>query len=179
MASQDPSQLVIYVSTFSKIMFPGARIGLMALSKPLAKAVEEYRLLICHKSNVLMQSALAKWMQSGGFERHLRRTTRINQQRRDSAVLTLKKHQLFEFMIPDGGMALWLKVAVFKVDASKLAEYAREVGVYIQHQSQYQSTGEINQDDYIRIGFAGMNEQKFAEGIDLLVQLIRTKFLHN
>ncbi|PKG99757.1 PLP-dependent aminotransferase family protein [Paraglaciecola sp. MB-3u-78] len=54
MATDDPAQLIIYLSTFSKIMFPGARIGIMAVSKAMVKAVTEYRLMICHKSNVLM-----------------------------------------------------------------------------------------------------------------------------
>jgi GntR family transcriptional regulator/MocR family aminotransferase len=110
MATQDPAQLVIYLLTFSKIMFPGARIGIMAVSKAMAKAVTEYRLLICHNSNVLMQGALAKWMLKGGFERHLRRTTRVNIQRRDHAVSVLKKYDYFEFDIPDGGMATWVKL---------------------------------------------------------------------
>lgn len=172
LASEDPEQLVIYLSTFSKIMFPGARIGLMAVNKTLAKAVEEYRLMICHKSNVLMQSALARWMQQGGFERHLRRTTRLNQQRRDHAVSLLRKTELFEFEVPDGGMALWLKIKNQKVSASKLARDARSSNIYIQHEGEYHVLKSDNQDRYIRIGFAGMDEASFTSGMALLVGLI-------
>jgi GntR family transcriptional regulator/MocR family aminotransferase len=172
MASQDPAQLVIYLSSFSKIMFPGARIGLMAVHPTLAKAVEEFRLMICHKSNVLMQSALAKWMKQGGFERHLRRTTRLNQQRRDHAVSVLRKSDLFEFEVPDGGMAIWLKIKNPKVSSSRLARDAHSLDIYIQHEGQYHLLKNDNQDSYFRIGFAGMDEDAFTNGMTLLVGLI-------
>jgi GntR family transcriptional regulator/MocR family aminotransferase len=174
MATEDPAQLIIYLSTFSKIMFPGARIGIMAVSKTMAKAVTEYRLMICHKSNVLMQAALAKWMADGGFERHLRRTTRVNLQRRDHAVLVLKQYPCFEFDIPDGGMALWVKLK-HSTDtiqaipsAERLANKCQQVGIYFQHEKQYQLNKKHDQDCFIRLGFAGMNENKFADGIRLL-----------
>jgi GntR family transcriptional regulator/MocR family aminotransferase len=181
MAASDPAQLVIYLSTFSKIMFPGARIGIMAVNKTMAKAVSEYRLLICHKSNVLMQAALAKWMANGGFERHLRRTTRVNLQRRDHAILILKKYDCFEFDIPDGGMALWVRLkngddvveesSVFarSPSAQCLAKKCQERGIYIQHEKQYQLNNNNGRDSFIRLGFAGMSENHFAEGIELLV----------
>ncbi len=175
LASEDPEQLVIYLSTFSKIMFPGARIGLMAVNQTLARAVEEYRLMICHKSNVLMQSALAKWMKQGGFERHLRRTTRLNQQRRDHAVSLLRKKGLFEFEVPDGGMALWLKIKNQNVSASQLARDARSHDIYIQHEGEYHVIKKDNQDRYIRIGFASMDEDSFKSGIALLVGLIESQ----
>lgn len=178
MATEDPAQLIIYLSTFSKIMFPGARIGIMAVSKAMAKAVTEYRLLICHKSNVLMQAALAKWMENGGFERHLRRTTRVNLQRRDHAVSVMKKYDCFEFDIPDGGMALWIKlkhaakhgadVYQYTPSAERLAKKCQQMGIYIQHGKQYQLNKKYDRDCFIRIGFAGMSANKFADGIKLL-----------
>jgi GntR family transcriptional regulator/MocR family aminotransferase len=180
MATQDPAQLVIYLSTFSKIMFPGARIGVMAVSKAMAKAVTEYRLLICHKSNVLMQAALAKWMSNGGFERHLRRTTRLNLQRRDHAISVLKKYNCFEFEIPDGGMALWMKLKPRmkgnsgEPSAELLAKKCQEIGIYFQHEKQFQLNKSSDRDSFIRLGFAGMHENKFASGIELLVNSLST-----
>jgi GntR family transcriptional regulator/MocR family aminotransferase len=171
MASQDSQRLVIYLSTFSKIMFPGARVGFMALSAPMAKAVTDYRVLVNHKSNVFMQSALARWMKDGGFERHIRRITRINQQRRNHAVALLQATGLFECDIPDGGMALWLKIKDKNVRASELAQKARSLGVYIQHGGEYYVVKTSRQDCYIRVGFAGMSEADFAQGIALLVTL--------
>jgi len=171
MASQDPNQQIIYIATLSKIMFPGARIGFMALSKPLAKAVESYRMLICHKSNVLMQSAVANWMREGGFERYLRRTTRHYYKRRDHAVQLLNETGLFEFEAPDGGMAIWLKLKNAKIGAAELTEKARELGIFIQHEGEFHLHKNANQDRFIRLGFASMNENKFSQGINKLAAL--------
>ena len=177
MASQDPQQLVIYMSTFSKIMFPGARIGILAVNKNLAKAVAEYRMMICHKGNVFMQMALAKWMQSGGFERHLRRMTRANMLRRDHAVACLQDYDCFEFGIPDGGMALWVKVVETKLkntslNTAELAKQALELGVYMQHEKHYHTHPQHNRNNHLRIGYAGMTESQFSKGITLIASLI-------
>lgn len=172
MASDDPHGLVIYLSTFSKIMFPSARIGMMAVSPQLAQAIAEYRLLINHKGNVLMQEALARWMQEGGFERHLRRVTRSYLQRRDNAVAKIAELRLFEFEIPDGGMALWLKLP--KATAENFAEQCRNSDIYLQHESDFRLESADDENQYIRLGFAGMNEAKFNEGLAKLVTILRT-----
>lgn len=169
MASDDPRQLVIYISTFSKIMFPGTRVGFMAVSQPMAKAIKAYRCLVNHKSNVFMQAALARWMKEGGFERHIRRTTRINQQRRDHAVSFLRSLGVFEFEMPDGGMALWLKIKNNRINAQQLAEKAKRAGIYIQYEGQFRHHNKSKKNRYIRIGFAGMDEKKFVKGIRALM----------
>ncbi|MEP1869731.1 MAG: PLP-dependent aminotransferase family protein, partial [Paraglaciecola sp.] len=175
MASNDPQQLVIYLSTFSKIMFPGARIGILAVNKTLAKAVAEYRMIISHKGNALMQLALAKWMEEGGFERHLKRITRIYMARRENAIKCLAQHNLFDFICPDGGMALWVKLKSTSINTSKLAALARHKGIYIQHEKQYHTVPQSNRNHYLRIGFASIPERKFNEGLSILVKLINTK----
>jgi len=173
MASHDPRQLVIYISTFSKIMFPGARVGFMAINKQFASAVEAHKMLICHKNNVLMQDALAQWMKSGDFERNLRRVTRKYLQRRDHAVQVLNQLDCFEFSVPDGGMALWLKIKNSNVSARELAESLKAHGVFIQHESSFLTVGNNENDEYIRLGYAGMNEAEFAAGIELIVSQIK------
>ncbi|MFT6270305.1 MAG: GntR family transcriptional regulator/MocR family aminotransferase [Alphaproteobacteria bacterium] len=179
MAVEDPKQLVIYVSTLSKIMFPGARIGIMAISKNLATYVAEYRLLINHKSNVLMQNALSNWMKSGGFERHIRKVTRRNEQRRDSALAYISKQGCFECAIPDGGMALWLSIRDANVSASELALLAREQGVYIQHETDFHVDTTNTQDQHLRIGFAGMHEEKLEQALTILGDLVQRLKSHS
>lgn len=173
MAADDPHQLIIYISSFSKIMFPGARIGLMAVNSSLAQKVVDYRMMICHKTNVLMQSALARWMKEGGFERHLRRTTRINLQRRDNAVEYLNKQNVFDFVVPDGGMAFWLKIKDHNVSAKYVMEKAKLSGIYLQDESQFHLQQKNNQDSYLRLGFAGLTEENFVGGVDKLITIIK------
>lgn len=171
-ATEDPKQLVIYISTLSKVLFPGARIGFMAVNKAFAKHVAQYRLLINHKNNIVMQSALAKWMQSGGFERHIRRTTRSYEQRRDSASHFLCHQGLFEFALPDGGMALWLKLKSSSTKASELCSEAKRAGIFIQDENSFHVDKSQSSDQHIRVGFAGMNEQRFIAAMGILASLL-------
>lgn len=72
-------------------------------------------------------------------------------------------------------MALWLKIKNQKVSASKLARDARSLDIYIQHEGEYHVLKNDNQDRYIRIGFAGMDEYSFKSGVALLVGLIESQ----
>ncbi|NMH66632.1 PLP-dependent aminotransferase family protein [Shewanella salipaludis] len=166
LAADDPLGLVIYLSTFSKIMFPGCRIGFIAVDASLAPALINYRSVMNHKPNVLMQEAIGRWMQEGAFERHLRRTTKLYQQRRDHLVSELQQYQQggldIDFSIPAGGMAIWLDV---KRDASELEQYSQSQDVYLLAEAHFHLKPENNRNRHVRLGFAGMKPAQITEGL--------------
>lgn len=168
MAADDPAQLVIYLSTFSKIMFPGVRLGFMALDKPLADAIVNYRIITNHKPNVVMQDAVARWMADGAFARHLRKLTRAYEQRRDHMVscLTELQHGIdLAYKVPDGGMAMWVKTPF---DAAKLAKDGLAKSIYLQTENDFHLEKADSLNRYIRLGFAGMSENDVKEGLNQL-----------
>ncbi|PKF57924.1 PLP-dependent aminotransferase family protein [Alteromonadales bacterium alter-6D02] len=171
MASDDPSGLVIYLSTFSKVMFPGARIGFMALDKQLSDAVIGYKTIMNHKVSTPMQDAIARWMKSGAFERHLRKVTKTYHQRRDFMTQLLNDYkasgQVVAFNEPDGGMAMWVEI---NQSAAQLAVKAKNQGIYLQHEGLFCLPPHQNQDRFIRLGYAGMDEEKLKAGLALLFQ---------
>jgi GntR family transcriptional regulator / MocR family aminotransferase len=59
-AANAPSGLVIYLSSFSKLMLPAVRLGIVAVNKALASHLINYRTLINHKANTLIQDAVAR-----------------------------------------------------------------------------------------------------------------------
>lgn len=83
MQGADHSRRVIYVGTFSKMLFPALRIGFMvvplALTQPLTQAI-----CACgHIAPLLLQAALADFIQEGHLSKHLRRMRRLYAARRD------------------------------------------------------------------------------------------------
>jgi GntR family transcriptional regulator/MocR family aminotransferase len=166
MAANDPSGLVIYLSSFSKIMFPGIRLGLIAVDKSLVLPIVNYRALLNHKVNVPLQDAVGRWMKDGGFERHLRKVTRHYQKRRQYMVELLSQFiedgLEIEFSIPAGGMALWVNIGD---KAQKIAERARQQGIFILAEHAFHLDQNNDQDKYIRLGFAGQNEQQLKQGL--------------
>lgn len=171
MASDDPNGLVIYLSTFSKIMFPGARIGFMALDPTLSLAVKNYKAIINHKVSVPMQDAIARWMSAGAFERYLRKITKIYEQRRDFMTTQLIQYQeqghVQSFNIPDGGMAFWVEVSH---SAKQLTDWAINNDIYIQYEAQFLVEKNNSTDRFIRLGFAGMATNKSEKGLQRLFE---------
>lgn len=176
MAANDPSGLVIYLSSFSKIMFPGIRLGIIAVDKSLATHIVNYRSLVNHKVNILLQDAVARWMKEGGFERHLRKSTRLYKKRRQCMVDVLNEFigqgLNIEFSIPSGGMALWINIGK---NAQKVAQQAKQKGIFLLAENAFHRNTENDQDKYIRLGFAGQDEQKIRQGLLLLKPLFSNK----
>jgi len=178
MAADDPAGLVIYISTFSKLMFGGARIGYVVANNVLIEQLAAYKMLMNHKSNVLVQQTVAKWMQQGGFEGHLRRMTRLYQKRRDFMVSQLKFYQakglpiLFE--VPAGGMAIWLDTGQSIVG---LKEKLMAEQVYVQTEIEFNRLKALPDKEYrfIRLGFAAMDETEVEQGLSIVMEALYGK----
>lgn len=172
MAADDPVGLVIYISTFSKLMFGAARIGYVVANKELIAKLAAYKMLINHKSNVLVQQAVAKWMQQGGFEGHLRRMTKLYQKRRDFMVSLLQGYQEqglpIHFEIPAGGMAIWLDTGKSIIG---LKEQLINQQVYLQTEIEFNIKKDLADEHYrfIRLGFAAMDENEVKEGLAIVM----------
>jgi GntR family transcriptional regulator/MocR family aminotransferase len=178
MASEDPTGLVIYISTFSKLMFGGARIGYVVADNTLIEQLAAYKELINHKCNVLVQQAVAKWMQHGGFEGHLRRMTRLYQKRRDNMVTLLKSYQQqglpIQFETPAGGMAIWLDTgkSIVGLKEALIAE-----DVYLQTEIEFNIYKHLPDAEYrfIRLGFAAMSEVQLKQGLSIVMEALYSK----
>ncbi len=175
LASDDPLGLVIYISTFSKLMFGGARIGYVVASQPLIEQLVAYKMLMNHKCNVLMQQAVAKWMRHGGFESQLRKMTKLYHKRRDYMVSLLKQYQQqglpIHFKVPAGGMAIWLDTGKSVVG---LKETLLTSNVYLQTEVEFNMHKDLPDKAYrfIRLGFAAMDEDEIVIGLKMVMNAL-------
>lgn len=83
------AQRVIYVGTFSKTMFPALRVGYVVLPRPLQ---ERWRALRKHtdvQNPPWEQAALAEWLRTRKFDRHVYRMRKHYQQRREGLLRSL------------------------------------------------------------------------------------------
>jgi GntR family transcriptional regulator/MocR family aminotransferase len=83
---------VIYVGTFSKVMFPGLRIGYIISPTSLVPFFKRAKSLADTQSPMLEQAALARFLAEGHMERHIRRMRRLYGLRREALLDSLWKH---------------------------------------------------------------------------------------
>lgn len=130
--SLDRDGRVIYIGSYSKTLFPALRLGYMVLPESVGRAFRAAKWLEDRGSNTLEQAALAHFMASGGFERHLRRAAQSLRARRNAMLGGLRKHaaQVFEVVDSNAGMHLtaWLRSGSH-ADCERLAAHARERGL--------------------------------------------------
>ncbi|EEL50662.1 MULTISPECIES: PLP-dependent aminotransferase family protein [Bacillus cereus group] len=68
--SYDDSSHIIYLKSYSKIIFPGLRVGLAVIPSSIAEAFHKYKKLLDIDSSMISQAALEIYIKSGMFERH-------------------------------------------------------------------------------------------------------------
>ncbi len=88
----DDGERVIYVGTLSKVMFPALRIGYLVLPPALVEPFARAKLLADGGSAFLEQEALADFIASGAFERHIRRSRAWNGERRAALLRAVDEH---------------------------------------------------------------------------------------
>lgn len=112
-ASLDTSGRVVYIGTFSKVVSPALRIGFMVVPPPLLEQIATARRYSDRQSPIFEQAALAAFMESGAFARHVRRMRTIYEERRDVLVRALERHgkDLVEVEAPQTGLHVtaWLR----------------------------------------------------------------------
>jgi GntR family transcriptional regulator/MocR family aminotransferase len=86
---QDADARVIYVGTFSKVLFPALRLGYVVVPKDLVPAFAAARDAADIFSSTLYQSVMTDFIRDGHFARHLRRMRMLYMERRLALVQAL------------------------------------------------------------------------------------------
>jgi len=123
----DPTR-VVYLGTFSKVLFPALRLGYAIVPQPLVDAFAGVRVLMDRHSPTVDQYVLAAFMREGYFETHIRRIRSIYAERR-AALITAIEKELSPWVClqpSDQGMHLviWLKTGIDDVQVALRAEAA-------------------------------------------------------
>jgi GntR family transcriptional regulator/MocR family aminotransferase len=88
----DTHERVIYIGTFSKVLFPSIRVGYLVVPASLWQRFVDAREAFDLFSPTLYQLALADFLRRGHFARHLRRMRGVYRSRRDALLTGLARH---------------------------------------------------------------------------------------
>jgi GntR family transcriptional regulator/MocR family aminotransferase len=160
---------VIYLGTFSKSIGAGLRLGYLVVPPELAGPAATIKALFDNGNSWLEQAALADFVASGQYERHLRRIRQTYLNRRDCLIEALHRHfGNVELSGLEGGMHLiWRLPEDFPpaVDLQHLA--ARHgVGIYsLPAGAAYEPEPGNHTDRAVMLGYSSLNEKQICDGV--------------
>jgi GntR family transcriptional regulator/MocR family aminotransferase len=164
----DDADRVIYVGTFSKVLFPSLRIGYMILPPALVDSFLKVRRLIDIHSPMLQQAVLADFILEGHFTRHLRRMRTLYAERRH-ALLQAARDLPLEIDSPGAGIHCvgWLPDGK---DDRILANMAADYDLHLTPISSF-SIEPLARKGFL-LGYGGYTTQDIKEGVRRLKALL-------
>ncbi|WP_246793000.1 PLP-dependent aminotransferase family protein [Burkholderia perseverans] len=171
MQGLDP-QRVVYLGTFSKILFPSLRLGYAIVPGALAAAFRGARVLMDRHAPEADQHVLAAFIAEGHLDRHIRRVRGVYAARRARLIATLDAAlpPALAWRAPsDQGMhlVLWLTPGF---DDRRVVALAREAGVAVRPVSPMYAPGTARPG--LVLGFGGFDEARMDEAALRLAAVI-------
>ena len=164
---------VLYLGTFSKVLFPSLRLGYVVVPPPLVEAFTSGRALYGRHAPVIDQAVLAEFIAEGHLARHVRRMRRLYADRQAFFVHQAKRHLsgFLEVEPADAGMQLigWLPEGV---DDRALSNRLWQHGIVAAPLSVHY-LGEPPSRRGLVLGFGGYDERRVTAAIKKMASVIR------
>lgn len=177
--SMDNQARVIYVGTFSKALSPQLRLGYLVLPTELVHVFREAKRLTDRHSPRWEQNVLASLIESGTYERHVRRLRRDNEQRRKALLEAFEQHlagygELVGMAAGLHGVLLLPRLRAEEETRVQTMALERGVGVYPLSSLYAGLTSvKIERSAALILGYAGLSAKEIHEGIAVLGGVIR------
>jgi len=160
----DKEGRVIYLGTFSKVLFPSLRIGYIVAPPDLVDAFAAARGVLSRFTPSMDQAVITDFINDGHFARHIRRMRTLYAERQAVLVETARRELdgLLEVNPHDAGIHLvaWLADGA---DDLKLSEAASDAGVEAQALSSFSVKHRMRAG--LLMGYAGYDERQIRVGV--------------
>jgi GntR family transcriptional regulator / MocR family aminotransferase len=174
----DSYERVLYVGTFSKVMFPGLRLGYIVLPEALVPVFRRAKWLSDRQGAVIDQQALAQFIGEGHLAKHVRRMRSVYEGRRRSLIKSLA----VEILGDAAGLHVMARLPTQQSDRAIIAQ-AKQQGVSLfSAQEHYwaaagdrsiadsQAEDSASRGEFI-FGFGGISDRDIPEAINRIRSL--------
>ncbi|MBD0318094.1 MAG: PLP-dependent aminotransferase family protein [Thermoleophilia bacterium] len=163
---------VVFLSSFSKTVAPGIRVGYLVLPEELVAPVEDLVLENYVSPSIFVQAALYDFLSGGAFETNLERIRAGLRVRRDTMLAALARDFPADaaWNEPEGGYFLWLELPS-GVSAASLLARASDAGVSFVKGSDFYLAG--GGEESLRLAFSFASAAEIDEGIARLGSLVQ------
>lgn len=170
--SLDRQARVIYSGTFSKVFSPIVRLGFIVVPKNLTEVFRHERANHGAPPSLMVQPALAEFMQSGAFAIHIRRMRRIYAGRRQALIRQLAPSdgRLFKLDASPSGLMLLLRLRETQSDET-IAANLRTLNIETQTLSSHFAGSRKEQG--LLLSFAGFNDKDLCSAASTVLRVLQ------
>ena len=170
--SFDKKGRVIYVSTFSKILAPGLRLGWVIASKEILDKLVLAKQAADLCTNVFSQYVAYEYINGGYIDKQVLEITKMYKRKRDIMLKALEKYfpKNAKWTIPKGGMFIWVTLPKSVNTNLMLQKAIAKKVAYVAGSAFYPDGGNYNS---IRLNFSFSDDKNIIEGIRRLAEVIK------
>jgi DNA-binding transcriptional MocR family regulator len=174
LAALDENGLVVQLTSFSKSLFPGVRAGALVARKRAVDALLALKHATDLGGALPLQAALADFVRSGAYDRHLNALRRQLRSRRDAMLETLSREmpEGVTWTTPEGGYQIWVELPE-PLDSLDLHADGMRAGVLFAPGYQFHHDGRASRG--LRLTIALADEAAIRRGVTALARLVRER----
>ena len=161
----------VLLRSFSKVSFPGLRVGWVVGPKPLIERLRNAKEASDLHTDQLSQAVLLEFAESGRLEAHRARVLEAGAQRL-AATLDACREYLpagARWTQPEGGMNVWVRLPA-PLDAGELLPRAQKEGVAYLPGRYFEVAR--RQSGALRLSFAGLDPEQIRKGLEILGRVV-------
>lgn len=164
------SDRIVYVGSFSKILFPALRIGYAVLPQELVQPFLAIKKIADRMSPTLEQEALADFIRNGHYAKHVNQMGKLYAAKRDGLIRSLERAfgQRVCYFGDQAGLHLLIELDS-PASETAIADRALQYGVRIYPAGGYFTGTKLERPTFV-LGYSNMYEEQIDEGIQRFAQ---------
>jgi len=167
--SHDKYENVIYLSSFSKILAPGLRVGVIVANKEIIEKLVLAKSGADTNTSLLSQGICSEFLESGFYESHLAEIFPLYLNRLNKMVECIEEFfpEHIQFIKPEGGLFVWLGLPK-EINTQTLLEISSQIYKvsYVPGSIFFINQSECN--NYIRLNYSSNDESTIELGMKRL-----------
>ena len=161
---------IVYIGSFSKVLFPGLRVGWILADKELIASLESMKRARTIHTSTLDQAVLYQYLQDGYFEKYLKKARAVYKKKYELARQACMEYIPFCKIRGDGGLHLFIELEE-GIDARRLLEKCYDEGVVFYPGDVFYTNG-LGKNTF-RLGFSRLSEEDIVRGIQIIGDTLR------
>jgi 2-aminoadipate transaminase len=174
LASLDPNGMVVYLSTFSKTLSPGMRIGWVAASEEVIRSLVVAKQAADLHTNTIQQRAAARLLERFEYDEHVAELNKVYGERSQAMIAALERYFPCEaiWTEPDGGLFLWIELPERISGEELLQEALCEKVAFVPGAPFFAANPRHN---FIRLNFSNSNLNRIDEGVRRIGEVLKRR----